>query len=45
MDRMDSLCGIHFAPYFFAGMLADCNMAKYDISFWMAGNEKQPGGF
>ena len=45
MDRGVTLYGIHFALYFFAGMLADCIMAKYDIPFWMAGNNKQPGGF
>jgi hypothetical protein len=45
IDRVDTSCGIHFASYFFDSVLAYCKMAKHDISFWMAGNDKQPGGF
>jgi hypothetical protein len=41
----NSLCGIHFAPVFIANVSAHGNMAKQNISFLMAANHKQPGGF
>jgi hypothetical protein len=41
---MNALCGIHFAPDSIASVLAYGNMAKKTISFWMAGDHKQPGG-
>ncbi len=41
----NSLCGIHFAPDYFAGVPGHGIMAKQNISFLMAANHKQPGGF
>jgi hypothetical protein len=41
----NSLCGIHFAPDFIASVPVHGYMAKQSISFLMAANHKQPGGF